>query len=312
MRKVLASSFVAGVLAIVLAACGSTDKGVDDGADAGARGAGAFPITIDTSDGRVTIDRRPTRIVSLSSTATEMLFEVGAGDQVIAVDDQSDYPQGAPTTDLSGYEPNVEAILSYAPDLVVVAADAGGMVKGLRRLDVPVLVQPAAAGLDQTYEQMRQIGDVTGHRTEADEVVDRMRADVEEILASAPDGGEVTVYHELDDTYYSVTSDTFIGQVYSMLGIENIADQASGAGSGYPQLSSEYIVDRDPSLIVLADGECCGQSPATVAARPGWGGLSAVKDGSIVAIDDDVASRWGPRVVEFMRSVVRALRGTSS
>jgi iron complex transport system substrate-binding protein len=250
--------------------------------------------------------------VSLSSTATEMLFEIGAGDQVVAVDEQSDYPVGVPTTDLSGYEPNIEAIVSYAPDLVVAAGDAGGLVKGLRQLDVPVLVQPAAAGLDDTYEQIRQLGTVTGHRTDADAVVALMRAEVEEILASAPAGDGLTVYHELDDTYYSVTSNTFIGQVYSMLGVENIADEAEGAGSGYPQLSSEYIVDRDPSLIVLADGECCGQSPTTVAARPGWKDLTAVSEGSVVAIDDDVASRWGPRVVEFMRAVADALEGPST
>jgi len=312
MRKVFASSFFAGVLAIALAACGSADPSVDDGGGARATSAGAFPVTLDTPEGPITIERRPTRIVSLSSTATEMLFEVGAGDQVAAVDDQSDYPEGAPTTDLSGYEPNVEAILSYGPDLVVAAGDAGGLVKGLRQLGVPVLVQPAAARLDDTYEQIRQLGDVTGHRTEADAVVDRMRAEVDEILASAPGGEGLTVYHELDDTYYSVTSDTFIGQVYSMLGVENIADEAKGAGSGYPQLSSEYIVDRDPSLIVLADGECCGQSPATVAARPGWKDLTAVADGSVIAIDDDIASRWGPRVVEFLRAVVGALEGSST
>ncbi len=97
-----------------------------------------------------------------------------------------------------------------------------------------------------------------------------------------------------------------------MFGLENIADEAKGAGSGYPQLSSEYIVDRDPSLIVLADGECCGQSPATVAARPGWGDLTAVTEGSVIEIDDDVASRWGPRVVEFMRAVAEGLRGSAA
>ena len=139
-----------------------------------------------------------------------------------------------------------------------------------------------------------------------------MRNEIEQIVASAPDGGGTAVYHELDDTYYSVTSDTFIGQVYSMFGLENIADEAKGAGSGYPQLSSEYIVDRDPSLIVLADGECCGQSPATVAARPGWGDLTAVTDGSVIEVDDDVASRWGPRVVEFMRAVADGLQGSAA
>jgi iron complex transport system substrate-binding protein len=309
MGKWIASTFLAGLVASSLAACGS--GGATAGAPASASDAAVFPVSIETAEGTVTIDERPSSIVSLSPTATEMLFGIGAGDQVVAVDDQSDYPADVPTTDLSGYEPNIEAIVSYAPDLVVLAGDAGGVVKGLGKLDVPVLVQPAAATIDDTYHQIEQLGAATGNADEAADVVAQMRSHVEEIVASAPDGAGTTVYHELDDTYYSVTSDTFIGQVYAMFGVENIADEAKGAGSGYPQLSSEYIVDRDPTLIVLADGECCGQSVATVAERPGWGDLTAVRTGSVIAIDDDVASRWGPRVVEFMREVADGLQGAA-
>jgi iron complex transport system substrate-binding protein len=298
-------------LAFSLAACGSDDpSNIDTGPSQ--TSAAAFPVTIDTVDGPVTIEQRPSAIVSLSPTATEMLFAVGAGDQVVAVDDQSDFPAQAPTTDLSGFEPNIEAIIGYDPDLVVLANDIGGVVKGLGKLGVPVLLQAAAATIDDTYAQLEQLGDATGHPGEAVATVSQMRSEIEQILASAPDGSGTAVYHELDDTYYSVTSDTFIGQVYSMFGVENIADEAKGAGSGYPQLSSEYIVDRDPSLIVLADGECCGQSATTVAERPGWGDLTAVTDGSVIEIDDDVASRWGPRVVEFIRAVADGLRGMAA
>lgn len=310
-KRFFSSFFCAGVLVFSLPACGSDDpSNVDSGPSA--TSVAAFPLTIDSPGGPITLDEQPTSIVSLSPTATEMLFAIGAGDQVEAVDDQSDFPAGVPTTDLSGFDPNVEAIVSYAPDLVVLASDIGGVVKGLGKLDVPVLMQPAAATIDDTYAQIEQLGAATGHSEEAIAVVAQMRSDVEEIVASAPDGEGVAVYHELDDTYYSVTSDTFIGQVYSMFGVENIADEAKGAGSGYPQLSSEYIVDRDPSLIVLADGECCGQSAATVADRPGWGELTAVTAGSVIEIDDDVASRWGPRVVEFMRAVAEGLQGSAA
>jgi iron complex transport system substrate-binding protein len=302
----------ASVVMLVLAAC-ATGSGESTGsATPSGTPAAAFPVTIETADGPFTIDARPTSIVSLSPSATEMLFEIGAGEQVVAVDDQSDFPDGVPTTDLSGFEPNVEGIVSYAPDLVVIAGDTGGVVKGLEQLDVPVLVQPAAVTIDDTYEQIAQLGDVTGHPADADAVARDMRAAIDEIVASAPDGQGLTVYHELDDTYYSVTSETFIGQVYEMFGVENIADEAKGAGSGYPQLSSEYIVDSDPSLIVLADSECCGQTPEVVAARPGWGDLTAVSTDSVIAIDDDVASRWGPRVVDFMRAVAEGLQGSAA
>jgi iron complex transport system substrate-binding protein len=312
MRRVSSSSVLAAALLVCLAGCASDPADARAGASSGPSASDAFPVTVGSAEGGVTIQERPARIVSLSPTATEVLFAIGAGEQVVAVDDQSDYPPGVPTTDLSGYEPNIEAIVSYAPDLVVLAGDAGGVVEGLEKLHVPVLVQPAAATLDDSYEQIAQLGDATGNSEDANALVSRMEADVEELLDAAPGGEGVTVYHELDDTYYSVTSETFIGQVYAMFGVRNIADEAKGAGSGYPQLSSEYIVDRDPSLIVLADGVCCGQSPATVAKRPGWGELTAVTSGSVIAIDDDIASRWGPRVVEFMRAVAEGLRGVEA
>ena len=311
MRKGSSSVVCAVLLTWALTGCGS-DAPPNPSPEGSSTGVATFPVTLETVDGPVTLPERPSAIVSLSPTATEMLFAIGAGEQVVAVDDQSDFPAQAPVTDLSGFEPNIEAIVSYAPDLVVLANDIGGVVKGLGKLGVPVLLQPAAATIDDTYVQIGQLGAVTGHSEEATTTVTQMRNEIERIVASAPDGGGTAVYHELDDTYYSVTSDTFIGQVYSMFGLENIADEAKGAGSGYPQLSSEYIVDRDPSLIVLADGECCGQSPATVAARPGWGDLTAVTEGSVIEIDDDIASRWGPRVVEFMRVVANGLRGSSA
>jgi iron complex transport system substrate-binding protein len=307
MRKGTSSVLCAVVLTWGLAACGG-DAQPGPGPGSPSTGVARFPVTLETVDGPVTITERPSAIVSLSPTATEMLFAIGAGEQVVAVDDQSDFPADVPTTDLSGFEPNIEAIVAYGPDLVVLANDIGGVVKGLEKLEVPVLVQPAAATIEDTYAQMEQLGVATGHAGEAILTVSEMASEVERILDEAPDGTGVSVYHELDDTYYSVTSETFIGQVYSMFGVENIADEARGAGSGYPQLSSEYIVDRDPNLIVLADGECCGQSAETVAARPGWQDLSAVTGGSVIEVDDDVASRWGPRVVEFMRAVADGLR----
>lgn len=302
----------ASVVVLALAACGAESDASNGAVTPSGTQEAAFPVTIETAEGPLTIETRPTDIVSLSPTATEMLFAIGAGEQVVAVDDQSDYPEGVPTTELSGFEPNVEGIVSYAPDLVVIAGDTGGLVKGLEQLDVPVLVQPAAATIDDTYAQITQLGEVTGRAGDADAVVQEMRAAIDDIVATAPDGGGLSVYHELDDTYYSVTSETFIGQVYEMFGVENIADRAKGAGSGYPQLSSEYIVDRDPSLIVLADSECCGQTPEVVAERPGWGGLTAVRQGAVIAIDDDVASRWGPRVVDFMRAVADGLQGAAA
>jgi iron complex transport system substrate-binding protein len=264
-----------------------------------------FPVTIGASNGEVTVERRPERIVSLAPTATEILFAIGAGDQVIAVDEFSNYPKEAPTTDLSGYEPNVEAVAALDPDLVVVSDDLNEIVSALTAIEVPVLHLPAATTLDDSYAQIDQMGMATGNLADATTLVATMTGDIDRLVASIPQLEEpVSYYHELDSSLFSVTSETFIGEIYSLAGLENIADQAEGAETLYPQLSAEHIIDADPDLIFLADTKCCGESPETVAARPGWGEMTAVGRGSVVALDDDIASRWGPRVVDLLEIIV--------
>lgn len=303
MRKI-SSALLAGVV-LTLAACAEASS---PSSAAPTSAAPAFPVTVEAANGPVTIDEAPQAIVSLSPTATEMLFAVGAGEQVIAADEFSDHPPEAPTTELSGFEPNVEAIAGYAPDLVILQGDPGGVEEGLEALDVPVLIQPAAVTIDDSYDQMTQLGQVTGNADGAEAAVEQMRTDIEAALMAAPNAAGMTVYHELDDTYYSVTSDTFIGQIYELFGMTNIADAAKGAASGYPQLSAEYIVQSDPALIVLADTVCCGQDAGTVEARDGWEDIAAVADGGVVEVDDSIASRWGPRIVDFIEAVSAAVQ----
>ena len=249
----------------------------------------------------------PHRIISLSPTATESLYAIGAGKQVVAVDDQSDYPKRAPRTALSGVTPNVEAIASYRPDVVVVQYDSGGVVEALRKLNIRVLVQPSAQNLKAAYAQIAQLGALTGHKRGAAAVIARVKRAIAKAVTSTP-RRTLSVYHELSPDYYSATSRTFIGGIYKLFGLRNIADAADSTGSGYPQLSDEYIVSANPSLIVLADTRCCGQSASSVAKRPGWSGIAAVRTGSVVAVDDSIASRWGPRVVRFVQTIAKVLR----
>jgi iron complex transport system substrate-binding protein len=267
-----------------------------------------FPVTIRAANGSVTITKKPVRIVSLSPTSTETLYAIGAGRQVVAVDDLSNHPRRAPRTKLSGYQPNVEAIAAYRPDLVVVRSQAG--VAELEKLRIKVLQLPEAATLAAAYRQINQLGRATGHPRLAANVVKRMRTRISSSVRSVQRRARtLSVYHELTTDYYSVTSRTFIGQIYKLFGLRNIADAAGGA-SDYPKLSGEYIIAANPDLIVLADSKCCGQRHATVAARPGWSTIKAVRNRRVVAIDDDVASRWGPRVVQFVQSVAAAVRGS--
>jgi iron complex transport system substrate-binding protein len=250
----------------------------------------------------------PHRIVSLSPTATETLFAIGAGKQVVAVDDRSDYPAQAPRTKLSGFTPNVEAIAGYKPDLVVVAYDPNGLASTLRGLGIRVLVQDAAKTLAEAYAQIAQLGSVTGHVRSARAIVARMKERIGGLVRTgARRGRGLSVYHELEPDLYSATSKTFIGQIYTLFGLKNIADAADKDGTGYPKLSAEYVVSESPDIVVLADIRCCGQTARTVAARAGWKNVAAVKTGTIVRIDDSIASRWGPRIVDFVRAISAAL-----
>jgi iron complex transport system substrate-binding protein len=309
MRRSLVPVLVALVLALVAAGCGK------DGTRSGAAAPGgqgvAFPVTVDTPDGKLVVDRQPQRIVSLSPTATELLFAIGANRQVAAVDSNSNYPQEAPRTKLSAFEPNLEAIAGYKPDLVVYSDDPGQLAAGLKKLAIPALRQPAAKTLDDTYAQLDQLGRATGHLSEASKQAATMRAEIAKVAAARP-ARPLTYYHELDQNLYTATSRTFIGQLYGLLGLENIADAADKGGSGYPQLSAEYVIKADPDLIFLADTKCCGQTARTVAARDGWGRLTAVRTGGVVALDDDVASRWGPRVVDFLRTVAAKVQAAAT
>jgi iron complex transport system substrate-binding protein len=236
-------------VALIAAACGSDS--VDDG---------------DESEEV----ERPGRIVSLSPTATEILFAIGAGDQVVAVDEFSNYPPEAPTTDLSGFDPNIEAIVSYDPDLVVVAYDANDLVAGLTALEIPVLFSGAPIDIEGGYAVLQELAAAVGRSDEAAALIDEMRAAIEEAVATGP-GVPLRVYHELDENYFSASSAGFIGAVYSALGVVNI-----------------------------------------VASRPGWSEVTAVREGNIVVVEADTASRWGPRLPDFIRAIAEALSAAAS
>jgi iron complex transport system substrate-binding protein len=275
---------------------------------AAARGTADFPIVIHAANGDVTVKQRPTRIVSLSPTATESLFAIGAGQQVVAVDDQSDYPKQAPRTSLSGFTPNVEAIAAYKPDLVIVGWDAK-LVTSLEKLGITAVYQPAANNVAEAYDQIRELGQATGRTPRAAALVRSMQKTLTALIRSVPKKSRhLKVFHELGPDYFSATSATFIGRIYKLFGFRNIADAADTTNSGYPQLSAEYLLSANPDIVVLADSVCCGQTAAGAAERPGWTRLAAVQRKRVIAVDDSVASRWGPRIVAFARVVAQAAR----
>jgi iron complex transport system substrate-binding protein len=212
-------------------------------------------------------------------------------------------------TDLSGFRPNLEAIGGYEPDLVVLASDRDGAVGALENLGLPTLLLSSADSLDDVGSQIDTLGEATGHADDADRLAADLREELDEIAATARARDEpVRYFYELSDSLHSVTSESFIGELLGLAGMESIADGADPAAGAFPQLSNEYVLDADPDIVFLAHTDGTGLDPGEVAGRPGWSELRAVQDGHVVVLEPDVASRWGPRIVDLLREAIDATR----
>jgi iron complex transport system substrate-binding protein len=242
----------------------------------------------------------------LSPSATEIFYAIGAGSQILAVDNLSNYPANTPLSEISAFEPSVEAILAKKPDLVLLSIDstkAPQIRNALVKLGIPVLMEKAPSTLKDVYAENTLLGRVTDRQAGAVKLNASMAKSIKGTLAKAKKSSKIRIFHELDDTYFSATSNTFIGKVYKSFGLVNIADAASGAdNSGYPQLSAEYLLKSDPQVIFLADAQY-GVTADSVSKRAGWSQISAVKNKKIVELPADIPSRWGPRLVDFYKLI---------
>ncbi|MDP2623116.1 MAG: ABC transporter substrate-binding protein [Actinomycetota bacterium] len=299
MKRLRALSRLLVVLALVGAACGDdASPGTDPGVTAG------FPVEVRG----VTIEDRPERIVSGSATHTEILYAIGAGERVVAIDDFSDFPsETAALPHFDAFNASVEGIAGFDPDLVILAFDPGDVASGLAALGITTIVfAPPPANLDEAYLEWLEVGAAVGAVDEAEDLVASARDDIAAIRSDVPIYVRpFAYYHELDTTYFSIGSDTFLGSIYGMLTMVSIAD---AAGGGFPQLSGEFIIDADPDFIFLADGE----TAESLAARPGWSEMSALRSGSIVELDPAIASRWGPRLVDLVALIAREVHGVGA
>jgi iron complex transport system substrate-binding protein len=291
-------------LALALSACGGEEQPAASPEPTGP--VTGFPVTVTRSDGReLTIAEAPQRIASLSPGATEVLYAVGAGPQIVATDLQSDYPpEAANTTKLDAFQPNLEAIAGVEADLIIIASNQDNVVEALDGLGETVLFLEVPDTIDGVMEQVRLLARVSGRARQGERLAQELEGRIEGVtrrLAGVREGPRV--YHELDNTFFTVAPNSFVGDFYNLLKAQNIAE---GAPTAYPQLSQEEILDRDPEVIILADADA-GESPQTVKARPGWGVISAVKNDRIYVIDPDLVSRPGPRVVDGLEQLAHFL-----
>jgi iron complex transport system substrate-binding protein len=249
----------------------------------------------------------PQRIISLSPSATEDLFAIGAGKQVVAVDSLSNFPKSAPLSKLDAFSPNVEAIAQYKPDLVILqssATKANAVKAALEKLKVKVFFEVTPTDVNGVYAEISALGTATGKSAEATALIASMKASIAKAISTGKRTSPTPIFHEVDSTLYSATSKTFIGHVYSDFNTTNIADAADTADSyGYPQLTNEYILKADPAVIFVGDGE----SVKKISSRPGWKSIKAVSKKQIIILPDDIPSRWGPRLVDFYQFVSRTL-----
>jgi iron complex transport system substrate-binding protein len=285
-------------LLLLLAACSGKSS-----ASSASPASGQAPLRIQQSDGQaLVLQAVPSRIVSLSPGATEIICSIGGGDRLVAVDKFANCPAGSRAKpEVDSFQPSLEAIAAFKPDLVYVFSDQNGIVAALRRLSLPVLFRKSPDDIDGVFADIDLLGRITGHEQEARALVDRLKQQRDAItakLAGVSKGPRF--YHELSNDYYSVRNDTFIGGLYVLLKADNIA---AGASTQYPQLSAEAIVARDPEVIVLADGE----KPADVRARPGWSGVSAVKNNRICEVDPGLVSEPGPHIIDALQALARCL-----
>jgi len=309
MRRITLIAVLAALTATTaVTAC--SDGGATDSAPKSAHPIGADTSNDDPSSGSTTsLQLQAERIVSLSPSATEMLFAMGAGDQVVGVDDQSNFPADALSKphDLSASSPDLDKLAALHPDLVVIADDAAGLSSQLAGRGIAVLIEPQPTSIDLVFDQIHDLGTVAGHLDEAGRVTDGMRSAIDAaVAATSKPSRPMTYYHEVDADGTSITENTLTGQIYGMFGLQSIADFQE-VSSDTPKLSADAIISADPDLIFLADAE----TPATVSARPGWAKLHAVTDGKVVVLDDGISTRWGPRLVDFVQAIAAAIEPDS-
>ena len=270
-------------------------------------------LTLKDGLGRtVTLGRPAKKIVSLAPSNTEILFAVGASPDVIGRDEFSDYPAEAKSLQSVGGsmgQYNLEEIAKLQPDLILAASlNTPEQIKAIEDLNLKVFVITNPTTFDELYANIQTVGTLSGQPGQASQLVDTLKKRVQAVQAAASQTtSQPKVFYELDATDpakpWTAGPGSFIDTMIKMAGGANVA---ASLKSDYAQISQEELITADPDVILLGDG-AYGVSPAQVAGRPGWGSMAAVKNNQVLTFDDNLVSRPGPRLVDGLELVFKAL-----
>jgi iron complex transport system substrate-binding protein len=302
--------FIVLALAVVMVGCARGANTAPRASEPSASAGGSFPVTITDDDGQtVTIDSPPERIVTFAPSATEIVFALGLGDRLVGVAGAyDDYPAAAKGIEEIGgagdfgVDPNIEKVVSLRPDLFLTIAGGDQWKERLRDLGVPVFTTDST-DLADVFHDIETVGRLTGTVGAAAALVTKMKMEAADVEARVAGDPAVPCFYEV---YYppltTVGPHTFIGDLLALAGCRSVSARAK---SDYPQWSVEDLVRQDPRVYLVSSES--GASPKAVASRPGFDAVAAIAAGRVVPIDADLVSRPGPRVVDGLLLLARAL-----
>lgn len=265
-----------------------------------------FPLTLTDETGReISLPKEPRRLVSLSASNTEILFALGLGDRVVAIDNHSDYPPSVKDKPRVGgfASPDLEKVVAAEPDLVLVSNIHTKMAAGeLERRGLKVMVVDSS-DVKGILDRIKLVGKATGHTREAEALAGQMKARIEAVESRLSGVKPVKVFYELSPSLHTAGAGTFVDDMVRLAGGANIG---ASAGKGWPQLNQESLLLSDPEVILLGD-HSAGQTPEQVMERAGWKQITAVKTGRVYVVDPNLANRAGPRVVDGLDMVAKML-----
>ena len=237
------------------------------------------------------------KIISLSTTHTEIIQSLGAENTLVGVDAFSEVD--FPVEVIDAYTVTAEELVPLNPDVVIIAFDFNGIVEGLEAQEINYVLLPPARNLDDVYAQITNIGEMVNKKSEASSTIRDMKLEINRII-NKYNYQDITVYHEIGYTYgiYSVNSESLIGEIYNLLGVTNIANSEEDPyGSGYPALSEEMVIESDPDFIVVGHSDYLNKD---LSIRDGWGDISAVQNSRVFFLDDTLASNWGTTTLQLV------------